>query len=151
MNTAPVIQSDAELTHRQIADDSCSLLCFVRREKVDVARRIIQTLCGLSQRRQRNSTAERDVCALWWSQPFRVCTLFYVRTYSSTYNHIYIYIYALPFLSPSQRIRDAEAWHSLHKHAASFVYSSRLSANNNYQFKVCPWECFVSRYHLRFK
>jgi len=143
MNIGPVIQSDA-----LAAGDSCSLLCFVRRES-----RLRKKNYSNIMRFKPEETTKlncRKRCLRSVTIPALQSMQIVLCTYILKYIQSYIYMHSHFFL----QVREFEmlaAWHSLHKHAASFVYTSRLSANSNYQFKVFPSECFVSRYHLRFK
>ena len=90
-------------THTHTADDSCSLLCFVRRES-----QLRKTNYSNSMRFKPEETTKlncRKRCLRAVTIPALPSMQIVLCTYILKY--IQSYIYALLFLSPSQTIRDA--------------------------------------------
>lgn len=138
MNIGPAIQSDALKV-----GDSCSLLCFVRRESRLRKKNYSNIIRFKPEETTKLNCRKRCLRSVTIpalpSMQIALCTyiLKYIQSYTYMHSHFFPQVREFEILA---------AWHSLHKHAASFVYTSRLSANSNYQFKVFPSECFVSRY-----
>jgi hypothetical protein len=79
-----------------------------------------------------------------------------VCTHTHTHTHVRVSIHnnihnCTPISFSESESSSRPSHDSLHKHAASFVYTTRPSTNSNYQFKVFPRHCNVQRCHLRFK